>query len=82
MNYKENLKRYIEEDELYQMYKSDKRDTYIIKDFDKFCIDHCKDIDMALERIGQLEKIINKTAIRCQRLNKKEVNKWLKKADN
>ena len=45
MNYKERLKQYLEEDVIYSEYRSGKCD---MSDFDKFCIEHCKDIESLL----------------------------------
>ena len=46
MNCKESLKEYIDKDEIYQYYKQDK--LMNCSDFDKFCIQHCKDIEELL----------------------------------
>ena len=43
MNCKERLKEYISKDEIYQKYKQNK--LMNCSDFDKFCIQHCKDIE-------------------------------------
>lgn len=48
MNYKERLKQYLEEDVIYSEYKSGKCD---MSDFDKFCIEHCKDIECLLNEV-------------------------------
>ena len=53
MNYKERLKQYIEEDVIYSNYQSDKFD---MSDFDKFCIEHCKDIESLLNENQELKK--------------------------
>ena len=47
MNCKERLKEYISKDEIYQDYKQNK--LMNPSDFDKFCIQHCKDIEELLE---------------------------------
>ena len=56
MNCKESLKEYIDKDEIYQDYKQDK--LMNCSDFDKFCIQHCKDIEELLEENKELELII------------------------
>ena len=53
MNYKERLREYIENDEIYTEYKSGKCD---MSDFDKFCIQHCNDIKEILEENQELKK--------------------------
>ena len=53
MNYKERLKQYLEEDAIYNEYKSGKCD---MSDFDKFCIEHCKDIECLLNENQELKK--------------------------
>lgn len=45
MNYKERLREYVETDYIYSEYRSGKCD---MSDFDKFCIEHCKDIECLL----------------------------------
>ena len=57
MNYKERLREYIENDEIYTEYKSGKCD---MSDFDKFCIEHCKDIECLLNEVQELKEVINK----------------------
>lgn len=47
MNYRERLKEYVDKDEIYQNYKQNK--LINCSDFDKFCIQHCKDIEELLE---------------------------------
>ena len=54
MTTKERLKQYIEKDEIYQNYKQNK--LMNSNDFDKFCIQHCKDIDELLEENQQLKQ--------------------------
>lgn len=49
-----NLKQYIKEDEIYN---SERRD---LKDFDKFYIRHCEDIEIALDLIEKQDKMIDK----------------------
>lgn len=57
MDYKERLKQYLEEDVIYSEYKSGKCD---MSDFDKFCIEHCKDIECLLNEVQELKEVINK----------------------
>ena len=57
MNYKERLKQYLEEDVIYSEYKSGKCD---MSDFDKFCIEHCKDIECLLNEVQELKEVIDK----------------------
>ena len=54
MNYKERLKQYLEEDTIYSEYKSGKCD---MSDFDKFCIEHCKDIECLLNEVEEKENL-------------------------
>lgn len=54
MNIEERLKQYIEKDEIYQNYKQNK--LMNSNDFDKFCIQHCKDIEELLEENQELKK--------------------------
>ena len=51
---KERLKEYIEQDQIYQDYKNNK--LLSPSDFDKFCIQHCKDIEEMLEENEELKK--------------------------
>ena len=57
MDYKERLKQYLEEDVIYSEYKSGKCD---MSDFDKFCIEHCKDIECLLNEVEELKEVIDK----------------------
>ena len=57
MNYKEKLKEYISKDEIYQKYKQNK--LMNCSDFDKFCIQHCKDIEELLEENLELEQALD-----------------------
>ena len=59
MNYKERLKQYLEEDVIYSEYKSGKCD---MSDFDKFCIEHCKDIECLLNENEKQKEVIDKLA--------------------
>ena len=64
MDCKESLKEYIDKDEIYQDYKQDK--LMNCSDFDKFCIQHCKDIEELLEENLELEQALDE--------NKKLIN--------
>ena len=57
MDYKERLKQYLEEDVIYSEYKSGKCD---MSDFDKFCIEHCKDIECLLNEVEEQKEAIDK----------------------
>ena len=57
MNCKERLKEYINKDEIYQDYKQNK--LMNPSDFDKFCIQHCKDIEELLEENLELEQALD-----------------------
>ena len=59
MDYKERLKQYLEEDVIYSEYKSGKCD---MSDFDKFCIEHCKDIECLLNEVEEQKEVIDKLA--------------------
>ena len=52
-DYKENLKTYIKEDIIYKEYLKNKNKNF--SDFDKFCIQHCKDIEELLEENEKLK---------------------------
>lgn len=54
MNCKKRLEEYIENDMIYQDYKENK--LMNPSDFDKFCIQHCKDIEELLEENQELKK--------------------------
>ena len=43
-----NLKKYIEEDEIYLKYKN--KEETIFSDFEMFCINHCNDIEIVLDK--------------------------------
>ena len=58
MDYKERLKKYLEEDVIYTEYKNGKMD---MSDFDKFCIEHCKDIECLLNENEEQKEVIDKT---------------------
>ena len=52
-NFAINLKKYIEQDKIYQDYKKGKLEDK--SDFDEFCINHCEDIKNALDEILKLK---------------------------
>lgn len=57
MDYKERLKQYLEEDVIYSEYRSGKFD---MSDFDKFCIEHCKDIESLLNENQEYKDAIDR----------------------
>lgn len=57
MDYKERLREYVENDDIYTEYKSGKCD---MSDFDKFCIEHCEDIECLLDEVQELKEVIDK----------------------
>lgn len=54
----ERLKEYVKEDIVYQDYKNNK--IMNANDFEKFCIQHCKDIEELLNENKQLKNNWNK----------------------
>lgn len=54
---KERLREYVENDDIYTEYKNGKCD---MSDFDKFCIEHCKDIECLLNEVQELKEVIDK----------------------
>ena len=56
---KERLREYVENDDIYNEYKSGKCD---MSDFDKFCIEHCKDIECLLNENEKQKEVIDKLA--------------------
>ena len=54
---KERLREYVENDDIYTEYKSGKCD---MSDFDKFCIEHCKDIECLLNENEKQKEVIDK----------------------
>ena len=54
---RERLKQYLEDDVIYTEYKSGKM---VMSDFDKFCIEHCKDIECLLNEVQELKEVIDK----------------------
>lgn len=57
MNYKERLREYVENDDIYTEYKNGKCD---MSDFDKFCIEHCKDIECLLNEVQEYKDVVNR----------------------
>ena len=53
----ENLKKYVEEDDIYTRYKNGEYKE--ISDFELFCINHCKDIEIILGNL-EMQKTANK----------------------
>lgn len=54
---KERLREYVENDDIYSEYKNGKCD---MSDFDKFCIEHCKDIECLLNEVQEYKDVIDK----------------------
>lgn len=50
-----NLKKYVEEDKIYEDYKNNKLNEF--SDFDMFCINHCKDIEKLLSDYTRQKQI-------------------------
>ena len=57
MTTEERLKQYIDNDEVYQDYK---KGNINLTDFEKFCVQHCKDIEEILEENQKYKEVINK----------------------
>lgn len=55
----DRLKEYVEKDEIYQEYKNGKLTN--ASDFDKFCIQHCEDIEELLEENEELKSQLKGT---------------------
>lgn len=49
-----NLKQYIKEDVVYNLYKQKKQKEF--NDFEMFCIEHCKDIEILIKEYCKLKK--------------------------
>ena len=64
MTTEERLKQYIDNDEVYQGYKNG---NINLTDFEKFCIQHCKDIEEILEENKKMKN------------QQKEFIEWLEK---
>lgn len=56
MTTEERLKQYIDNDEVYQGYKNG---NINLTDFEKFCIQHCKDIEEILEENQKYKEAID-----------------------
>ena len=56
MTTEERLKQYIDNDEVYQDYKNG---NINLTDFEKFCIQHCKDIEEILEENQKYKEAID-----------------------
>lgn len=54
LDYNKNLKLYLKDDTIYQAYL--KKELKEISDFDRFCINHCEDIDNMLKENTYLKK--------------------------
>ena len=57
MTTEERLKKYIDNDEVYQDYK---KGNINLTDFEKFCVQHCKDIEEILEENQKYKELIDK----------------------
>lgn len=57
MTAQDRLKQYIEEDKIYNNYLTRKMN---MSDFDKFCVQHCKDIEEILNEVQKLKGVIDK----------------------
>ena len=68
MTTEERLKQYIDNDEVYQDYKNG---NINLTDFEKFCIQHCKDIEEILEENQKYKELIDK-AIKYYESNQQE----------
>lgn len=53
-----NLKEYLRQDEIYQKWKQGTLDD--ISDFDNFCIEHCKDIQVVLNMLEDARKYVKR----------------------
>jgi hypothetical protein len=58
MNNKERLREYIENDPMYVEYKNGVNND--VSDFDRFCINHCEDIEDLLDEVEELHNKIDK----------------------
>lgn len=57
--YKKRLQQYVDEDKIYQDWANE--NTSYISDFDRFCIEHCRDIKCLLEENKELRKRLKET---------------------
>lgn len=64
MNCKERLEQYIKEDKIYNDWLDE--NTSYVSDFDKFCIQHCKDIEELLEENNKLKIQISARETLCE----------------
>lgn len=58
MTTKDRLKQYIEEDKIYNNWVNNNLNE--LSDFDKFCIEHCKDIESLLNEVQEYKDVIDK----------------------
>ena len=72
MNKQERLREYINKDYIYINYKNGVEEG---SDFDKFCIQHCKDIEELLEENEKLHHY--KTLYQSLKRQKEELRSWL-----
>ena len=70
MNCKERLKKYIDIDEIYQNYKQNK--LINCSDFDKFCIQHCKDIEELLDENLELQQALDNIEKICDSIPRED----------
>lgn len=75
MSYKDNLKEYIVTDNIYNEWLNNK--NCHTNDFEEFCIEHCRDINEALDYIEKLEDKIVKLV---KDINEKE--DYIEKLEN
>lgn len=71
-----NLKKYIEEDGVY------KKTLKYYSDFDKFCYNHCKDIDTVLILVEKLQKALVDEAIKINKLKDKLIGDKMEQFDD
>lgn len=57
-DYKERLKEYVKTDVVYQDFQEN--ETKKFNDFEKFCVEHCQDIEKLLEENKTLKQEITK----------------------
>jgi hypothetical protein len=75
--YKKNLKKYIEQDKMYQKWKNNDLIYTETSDFDYFCIKHCEDIDNLLKENEKLMKLCDK----YEKEHRTVFQLWLKEID-
>lgn len=71
-----NLIKYIEEDGVY------KKTLKYYSDFDKFCYNHCKDIDTVLILVEKLQEALVDEAIKINKLKDKLIVDKMKQFDD